>query len=298
MLHNLESTAPIFFIILIGYVFNLFFKIRVKDLSKVYLYILSPSLIFKSLLATRLTAVELLNVVLFVVVLIASILLLVTVISRIFKWDRKMATVIKLGTIFMNPGNIGLMLVLFTVGDVGVEIGVVYLLVQAILHYSLGIYIATEDVSLPQRIREILRLPFPYVALAAIILRVVGWPVPSFIESGIDILSESAIPLSTLVLGMLLTRVKFKLQMGTIVMPVLIRLVVSPLLAFLWLKLIPVSPVTAGVLVLLAATPSSINSVIIATEYEVMPELASSINLSSTLLSMLTLPIVVHIFFG
>lgn len=291
----LQTVMPVFLVIAIGYLFNYFFNIKVKELSRVYLYILAPALVFKSIIDSTIESREAVFIVLSIIILIFSLLLIVVFISKLNNWEENTATAVKLGTIFMNPGNIGLPLILFSFGSEGVDIGVIFLLVQAIIHYSLGVFIASKGTDVIKGIKEVFRLPFPYVAIIALKIRFFSIPMPTFLYEGIDFISESAIPLSTLVLGMLLTQVNFKTsQFKLISFVTVVRLIISPILMFLILKLFPISLFSIKILILLTATPSSLNSVIIATQYEAEPEFVSSINISTTLVSLITLPLVIY----
>ncbi len=293
MIYSLNVVAPVFIIIGLGYIFNYYFKIEIKGISLLYLYILVPALLFNSLLKTRITGEDLFWIIAVMVILSTIILLFSWTLSRVLNWSQNIYKAVSLSTVFMNVGNIGIPLVYFTFGDKGVQIGLIILLFQALLHYTLGIFIVLGDFNPWQGLKELLSLPLPYVVVFALFLKFFEISLPGFISEGMNFLSDSALPLSTLILGMQLARARITRQLISISIATVIRLLVSPLIVLSLLSFSSLSSTMIGILVIIFAAPSSVNSVIISTAYDTEPKLVSSITLVTTTISIITLPLIV-----
>ena len=73
------------------------------------------------------------------------------------------------------------------------------------------------------------------------------------------------------------------------------RMVISPMVAFAMVYFMPLSPMYKQVLIVLAAMPSAANTTLMSVQFDTHPELVSSATLVSTLLSLITLPIVLSL---
>lgn len=291
----IEVVSPVLFTALIGFIFNYFMKLNLKVLARVYIYLLTPALIFQAIYDTQLQATTALKI-------SASILLLTTILwlfsflfCKLFFPEKNTALAMQMGIIFMNVGNYGLPLVFFAFGQEGLEIGVIFVLLSSILHFSLGIAMASDKKDFKEGLKTIFKLPIPYAAILALFIRLMPFALPSNIILSIDFISAAALPLAVIIMGMQLTQARFKAYLPHISVNLFFRLILSPLFAFVITKAFGFSALIAGVLVLQAATPSSVNSVIIATEYQREPALVSSLNLTSTIGSLITIPILLYL---
>src|SRR5690606_7299660 len=84
------------------------------------------------------------------------------------------------------------------------------------------------------------------------------------------------------------THLPLYISMGT-------RLLAAPLLAFILLKLFSIDGLVAQALLISTAMPTSVNSAIIAQEYNNEPEFAAQTVITSTLFSSITLTFVIYI---
>ncbi|EUJ51892.1 hypothetical protein MCOL2_14813 [Listeria fleischmannii FSL S10-1203] len=72
----------------------------------------------------------------------------------------------------------------------------------------------------------------------------------------------------------------------------IIRLLVSPIIAFGIAFFLPVDTMTKQIMILLAAMPTAANTTLMAVQFDTKPDLVSSATFISTVLSIITLPIV------
>lgn len=95
-----------------------------------------------------------------------------------------------------------------------------------------------------------------------------------------------------LVIGMIVADADCKgLFSRDVLLYCLIRLAVFPVIIRALLKLVPVDPLIVSITVILAAMPAGSAATILADQYHVDPAYAGACVLMSTLLSMITIPI-------
>ncbi|MBE9138717.1 AEC family transporter, partial [Nodosilinea sp. LEGE 07088] len=136
-----------------------------------------------------------------------------------------------------------------------------------------------------------LRLPVFWAAMVGIGLQAAsgGFPVP--IERGITILGQGAIPLALLTLGIQLARTPLVFGRHELLGAGL-RLVVSPLLAYGLASGLGLQGLDRQVVVLQAAMPVAVNSLIWVTELGGDRTRVARTIVLSTFLSLFTLPVV------
>jgi predicted permease len=109
------------------------------------------------------------------------------------------------------------------------------------------------------------------------------------------LLGDAAIPLMLIVLGIQISRTSLQRQGGIMLGVSLTRLVGGAVVGSLFALLLGLQGVTRRVAVVEAAMPTAVMTSVLATEFEGDSQLVSSIILLSTLLSLLTLPILLYI---
>ncbi len=293
-----EVVGPVFLIIGVGYLFNRVSPIDVRSLTRLFLYVLSPALIFTSLLQAEIGGRDFFSIALFALAMATALLIISWTVGKSLGWSNSNILSVQLGSTFINAGNIGLPLLYFAFGPEGVHIGAVFLLIHSLLHYSLGIFLCARNKVNYGALQSIFRMPMPYAAFAAIIIKVTGLPLPTFLWEGTSFLGESAVALGALILGIQLSKTRLTRQWPQIGVTAVLRLFIGPLIAFFLVGLFPLDSLSSSALVLQASTPSSITIVIIASEFDAQPGLVSSLNLSTTALSFFTIPLILSILLG
>lgn len=129
------------------------------------------------------------------------------------------------------------------------------------------------------------------------IIFVFSIPVPYALKGSLDLLGSLTTPLSMVVIGGLLTNSKIKDTFANwrIYAISAVRLIIIPLIV--WGILVPFihHPLLLGIPVIIAAMPAAANTAILAEEYGANGELASQSVFISTLLSIISIPIIAMI---
>jgi predicted permease len=137
----------------------------------------------------------------------------------------------------------------------------------------------------------------PVVALMAALI----WNIGHFPTTGLAMdtvyatlaMPAAALPvLAPIAVGLSAGRFPLRRFLPAVVVAVLIQLVIQPAFSFLLLPLFPLSPVEKSITALYAALPASPLAVAFAARYGGDRELATAIVLSTTAISVITLPIV------
>ena len=102
-------------------------------------------------------------------------------------------------------------------------------------------------------------------------------------------------PVAIFTLGAQLADTRIQLKSIAVYVPVLLRLVISPMVGFLLITLLGIDGLMAQVLLIGSASPSAVNSLLLAIEFDADPEFASQTVFLTTLLSAITVSVVIMI---
>lgn len=144
------------------------------------------------------------------------------------------------------------------------------------------------------RFRDILSIPL-LAALTALVLFIFKPPIPAAFRGLISTLAGATTPLSMLVIGASLGTVSLldAFRSGKLYLASFFRLLVIPLLTWLVLGLLTDDPVLLMTMVIIAGCPSAVVVTMMSYQYGRDPVYTAEGTLQSTLLSMLTIPVLV-----
>lgn len=287
---------PVFFIFFIGYLGQKLIGFDIRSISTAALYLMSPFLAFRTFFTNELT-MDYFYIVLFSLILTSVLLLVVWVTSVIMGATRQQLSAMILGGVFMNSGNYGAPVVLFAFGAVAFDYAVIMMVFQSLLMNTIGIFFASiggkEKATLRQSIQRVVRMPLIYAAFLGIGLQLAGIMIPETLMSGISLIADASIPTVMLVLGMQLAAISRKRVVYRYVSAVtVIRMVLSPLIAAGILYFMPVSDLLKSVIILQAAMPAAANTTMFALQFGTEPDLVSFTTFITTIISIITIPIV------
>jgi predicted permease len=192
-----------------------------------------------------------------------------------------------LPVLFMNAGNMGIPLSLFAFGEPGLQRGTLFYVISTLLHYSLGLYILSGRGSAG----EIFRLPLIYAAVGGLLFNVAEIQIPEPIFQPLSLLGLSVIPLMLVSLGYRLYSLR-SLAWGHSFAGAIIRVVGGFASAYLLVTLLGIEGINRQVILLYGSLPSAVINFMLTEKYSRDPELAASIILFSTVLSLYSVPLV------
>lgn len=290
---------PAFLIFLTGYIGQKWIGFEIKSISMAALYLMSPFLAFRTFYANELT-MEYVYITAFCLILSLALIIVVLITGFFMKATRQKMAAMILGGVFMNSGNYGAPVVLFAFGAAGFDYAVIIMVFQAFLMNTIGLFAASfggeEETTLKQSLQRVTRMPVLHGAILGVVLQLLNVHIPPTFMDAISLVADASIPTVMLVLGMQLAVIATKRVAYQYVNAVaVIRMAVSPLLAVAIVSFLPVNDLLKDVMILLAAMPAAANTTMFAIQFGTEPDLVSFTTLITTLLSILTIPLVLFL---
>lgn len=281
----------------IGFLLARFLGASVKTLAHVVFYALVPCLVFNMLITSRMTGQQFGRMALLNVLILVSMGLIARAVAVPLRLSRAELSAFLLVVMFSNSGNYGLPVVLFAFGQDALSYATAFFVTGSLLTYTVGVLIAaTGRRSIPAALIGLTRIPAIYALVAAATVMVAGIQLPLAITRPIALLSDAALPMMILVLGMQLERATVPERPSLVGVAVAISLVVAPIVAIGLASLIGVQGTARQAAVILSSMPVAVVTTILAVEFDVTPAFVTSAVFVSTLLSPLTLtPLIAYL---
>ena len=189
--------------------------------------------------------------------------------------------------IFSNSGNMGLPVCLFAFGPEGLALGICFFATSALGQYSAGIWIWSGRVSGG----ELLRTPLTWSVVIAAGIVALGAPVPGWVLRTTEMLGGLTIPLMQFSLGVSLVGLEVAKLPRSLALS-LLRLGGGLAIGWALAELFGLTGVARGVLILDCSMPVAVLNYLLAEKYERSPSEVASLVLLSTLISLVTLPLI------
>ncbi len=285
-----NNILPIFVTAGAGFILSKRLALDPRSISRVIFYLFSPFLVFKLLTENELENKAIAQMIGITVSATLVIGLIAYLTAKVFKFNRKLTIVLLLTTMFTNAGNYGLSLNEFAFGADALAYASIYFVCSSATIYTIGVIVASMGkTSLKKAFLGLFRLPTMYALIIAIIFNYSNFSISPPFQRSIDLLAQATIPCMLVLLGLQLGQATRTTQWTALGSAAVIRLVVSPLVAYgLSIPLGLQGPaLQAGVTE--ASMPTAVMVTVLATEYEIEPALVTTIVTTTTLLSPLTL---------
>ncbi|MFC0471459.1 AEC family transporter [Halalkalibacter kiskunsagensis] len=295
----IQILLPIFIIFAIGFIGQKRIGFDVRNLSVMALYLMSPFLAFRTFYQTPLD-IKYVHMLIYSILLCAVLIVLIKIIGRIggYSHSEKCGTI--LAAAFMNNGNYGTPVVLFAFGTAGLDYAVVLMVLQTFLMSTVGLFVAAQGGSKgggsKSSLASIVRMPIIYGALGGVFFQLISVKIPDYIFIAVDFIADATVPTIMIILGMQLASIILKnVPILKVSVALVIRLLLSPIIAYTITLILPVDEMLAKIMILMAAMPTAANTTMYSLQFNTEPDLVSSSTLISTLLSLITLPIWLYV---
>ena len=292
-----SDILPIFLIAGVGYLLARFLDASVKTLAHVVFYALVPCLVFNLLVTSKMTGGQFGRMAAMAVLVTAAMGLVGRLAAVPFRMSRPELSAFLLVVMFSNSGNYGLPVVLFAFGQEALSHATVYFVTGSVMTYTVGVFLAAAGRrSVRSALVGIAKVPHLYAVAVAVVVVWTGMKIPLAIMRPVGLLSEAALPLMVLVLGMQLERATLPDRPALVAVAVGLSLIVAPLVALGLASLLGLSGAARQAGVGLASMPVAVVTTILALEFDVAPAFVTSAVFASTLLSPLTLtPLIAYL---
>lgn len=207
--------------------------------------------------------------------------------------------------VFSNVGFMGYPVVLAVYGEIGVFYAAMYNLGYNLLMWSYGAHLINRQgrEKIEKKERPLLDhlIKFFNPSLIAVVigffLFLTSIELPSVLFKTFDLIGGMVTPLSMLCIGFILSEVDTKdvFKDSSVVTTSIVRLILIPLTLFFVLNGVGKEGYLIAIPVLITAMPAAANTAIIAVRYKSDYKLASKLIFISTLMSILTIPLMIQL---
>ncbi|WP_127586617.1 AEC family transporter [Paenibacillus koleovorans] len=294
----LNNIVPLSLMIAAGIALGRIFKLDIKTLSKLNFYLFAPCIMFLMLFESAISLAVMLQVLLFFCIFFIGMFVLTEIVIRIRRYKGGMKSAMRNSVIFYNSANYAIPLnqLVFVNDPFTLSIQIIIMMMQSLLPNTYGIYsVNAHRQKLKDTLKTIASMPTIYIIPLALCMRWLHIPVPGPIYVTINYVGDGFIATALLTLGVQLGSMKWSLRLADIMISNALRLCIGPLLGFGLVLALGITGDMAKALVLSCAVPTSLNSVLLAVEFDNEPEFASQAVFSSTVFSIFTVTFVIYL---
>jgi predicted permease len=208
---------------------------------------------------------------------------------------------------FSNCGFMGLPLIKAVVGSQGVIFGSVFISIFYLFVWTVGVWLmldkeaAVPDTSVPKRklnrklLYKAIVNPGTIGLLFSLPFLFTSWRLPTAIAAPIRLLADLNTPLAMMIIGGYIASVKRKDAISSpgIWVTSLLKLLLIPVISLLIIKVFGLNEVQGMSLLIAISAPTAGNCVLFADKFGKEPSLASRAVAVTTLLSVLTMPLII-----
>lgn len=225
---------------------------------------------------------------------IFSILILL-VLVRLAKFEHKMATIFLVLGVFANTAYLGFPLTQAFYGAEGTLYCTIYNTGFQLMFFSWGLYMLRGGGKFSLRI--MLKTPVMLASLFTLLLVLTPFQLPGFLQETISAVGAMTTPISMMIIGASFTRMKLKdlLTDKWCYTISALRLVIFPAIMLAVVTLLRLPPVPSACCVLMTALPCGSIGALYADQLDYHPKFAARAVVQSTLLMIVTCPILLYI---
>ncbi|QUH26466.1 AEC family transporter [Serpentinicella alkaliphila] len=304
----INNIIPISILVIIGYTMNRKFDLNINTMSKLNFYLFVPSFTFVNLYTTKIPR-EMSKVILSAFIILFINWALVTTISKFRGHSEGFRGAFANSVLFFNAGNIGVPLITLVFSSppfiingetpylsLALTTQIMILVTQNITSNTVGFLNAgCENTQWKESISKVLKMPTIYAVLIALILKYLSIDITqSIIWPPLNYSRNALVPVALLSLGVQLSKTKFDIRDIEVYLAVFSRLIIGPLLAIILILLFKIDGIVAQVFVIALALPTSVNSALIAVEYDNFPNFSSQVVMVSTIFSAISLVAIIY----
>ncbi len=292
----------IFILMAIGYILTKrghFSKSTRGQLTNIVFLVILPSAIIRSF-QIELDASLLTNC-LIILAISLGIQLMYAVINKFLynNYELSQRICCQYSTMVSNSGFMGLPIAYGIFGDEGLLYASFFLIPIRVFMWSSGLSLFTKSNS-TNIARQVLTHPCiiaVYIGFVVMAMGFVGISLPGPIDETLGIIARSNTAICMLIIGGILgdTDDMKILDFGALLFS-FYRLIMLPLIVLGAVRLLPINPLIGNVCVLLSAMPAGSSTAMLAQRYDGNTDFASKLVFVSTLLSLVTLPLITFVF--
>jgi predicted permease len=297
-----DVLLPVTIVVASGYALRRRFELDLPSLNRLSMYVLGPALIFTTIVRIDVAGSEALRIVVASVAVCLGIGVIGLIIGAVIRLERSSLAALLLCVMFMNSGNYGLPTSRFAFGEAGFQRALLYFIAQTIMAQTLAVPIASAGRSdLRSAMRQMFAMPQIYAVALGLLARFSGIDLLHRSDAlgsafrGVALIADAALPLLLLLLGMQLANGTTVEDVRLTAVVAVLRLGVSPILAYGIARALALDDLALRVVVLEASMPSAVNMVLYSLEFNARPRFVAGVVVVTTLLSLVTLTLLLSV---
>lgn len=296
----LQQMIVLFILMLIGYYVNkkgFIPDATFKQFSWIVVNVANPAMIISGSVNSEnmIQGAELFSTLGLAVGLYIVLIIVAMIVPMILQVPKEDRGVYKVMMIFSNIGFMGFPLISSLYGADALLYASLFLIPFNVLIYTYGILVLKKKTEEKDNLdfKKILNIGV-ICCLISIVISLFRIPMPVFVKSTITHLSNLTAPLSMMVIGASMTKINLKDLFGDVKLLLFcaVKLLVVPIVLLFTLKLFIDNEMILGICMVVAATPVASMTAMLAQQYDGNYSLASKSVALSTILSVITMPIV------
>ena len=206
-------------------------------------------------------------------------------------WPQEKGNVASYGMIVSNSSFIGIPVVERAYENLGILYTAFFQIPIRFTMWSAGLALFTA-VDKKQAVKRILLHPCVIACEIGTVFMLLQWTLPGFLGDTVIALSHCTTPVSMLLVGSILAGADWRqVLQKDVLLFCLLRLVAFPLIVWVCLRALHADAVLTGVTVMLTAMPAGSTTAILPKKYGCDAKYGASLIFTSTLLSLLTIPV-------
>lgn len=300
-----NQIAILFLLIIAGYLLGkvkMITGVMIQSLTNFILQIALPAMIVVGMIIPR-TSDKLKESVFILIIAFstyAGSFIVAKIVTRIIKPSKSHKGIFEFSLIFSNVGFMGFPVIMTIFGEEAIFYAAIYNAAFVILVYTLGISLVnTSEEKHEINIKTIFNTGV-IASIIGYIIFALGIPVPEVLIGVVALVGNTTTPLSMLVIGAMLSTLPLRRMFNNwrIYIIAIIRVFVLPLMVFLIFKyIVKMDNMTIiGVSVIITGMPVAANAALVVQEYGSEPEVASQCIFISTLISIISIPVLSLLF--
>jgi predicted permease len=297
----LNTVSPIFLIIIIGWLLRkrgIIQESFIKQSTQFVFNVTLPVLIFLKLASIEFTTIFDSIMIVLIYGSMVIIFLVSWLIAKLFIKKGEGRGVFIQGSFWPNNVILGLALIMNIFGDKAVSKMVMILVFSIPLNYFLSVIaltISDKNEKRSEAVKEMIvslrSNPIILSAFIAICFSLIKIPIPIILKNTGNYIAAITLPLALIGLGGTLRIKHFKNTSFVTIGALIIKLIISPMLAVMFGYLLRYRDTDLGLIFIIFACPTAIMSFILADSMTKHGEIAGNIVIITTLLSAITIPI-------
>nr|WP_283102383.1 AEC family transporter [Haloplanus sp. XH21] len=266
------AILPIITLAGVGFVLGRRREVAIGPLNTVTVYVLVPSLVFHSIATATLAESTLVRIGAATAMYMLVMIVIAEGVGRLTGQSEPILSALVLVSAFPNSGNYGIPLSEFAFGADGRSTAVLYLTVQSIIVYTVGVYVAQRGGGSRglQGMKRALEIPLVYAVAAAVLARLLGIvpPADGTAMQTLGLVGNASIPLMLLILGIQLADTDYGAALSEVGTAAVLKMAVAPAVGvgvalFVGFE----NPTVARTFVLECATPAAITPLLLVVEF-------------------------------